>query len=478
MKEKILSLIKNECLINGEFINHNENFDVINPYDESVITYVPALSGKHVNYAIESAYHAFDAWANKTAFSRADILLNWFDLIIKHKDIIAGIITLENGKIYSESISEIEYAASFIPWSIEEAKRLNGEILQSKNPNQVNYVQKKPIGVVGAITPWNLPAAMILRKVAPALSAGCTVVVKPAELTPLTALYLGYLAFEAGIPKGVLNVVTGEADMIGKILTSHPYVRKISFTGSTEVGKLLAAQSATTMKSISMELGGNAPFIIYSDADLELAATHLLNARFRNSGQMCICANRIFIEEDIYATFIELMKQKLEHYSTGDGFNIQSNMGPLIDQRAVIKMQSLLDDATNRGANIEIGGRSNSNNCFPPTIVTNVTKNMRIFNEEIFGPITSFISFNNHDEMIQEANNTPYGLAAYIFTRDIKKAWQTANQLEYGMVAINNINLSSNHTPFGGMKESGIGRENSHYGVNEFVEVQFINMEM
>lgn len=462
----------NKCLINGEWVaaKSGESFAVINPATGKVVANVPKISAREVGHAITSAKKGFDLWKDTPKEQRSDVLRKWYSLILENKEDIARTLTSEQGKPLKEAVGEVDYAASFVEWYANETLRDFRENIENPNKNINSYVIKQPIGVVAAITPWNFPAAMITRKVAPAIAAGCSVVLKPAEATPLTALALGVLAMEAGIPKGVLNIVTGDPVEIGKELTSNLLVRKLSFTGSTKTGRLLLAQCADTVKSVSMELGGNAPFIVFADADLEKAVTAAIASRFRNSGQTCICANRILVENSVYNKFSDAMAKKVSELRLG------SDLGPLINQVAVSKVEGLIADALGKGAKLKTGGKRHEigDNFFEPTVVCEVTPNMKIFTDEIFGPVAALTRFSSVDEVIYLANDTEYGLASYIFTSDMSKAKLVSEKLEYGMVGINTTSLSAAFAPFGGMKQSGIGREGGHYGIEEFLEVKYI----
>lgn len=428
--------------------------------------------------AIDSAYEALEEWRSLKASKRARLLRNWYDLIYKNTDDLARLLTLEQGKPLAEAKGEILYGASFVEWFAEEAKRVYGDVIPSHMDNSKIVVIKQPIGVVAAITPWNFPNAMITRKIAPALAAGCTVIVKPAEDTPLSALALAELAEKAGIPKGVINIVTtSNPAEVGEELSYNPLVRKLSFTGSTDVGKILMRQCADTVKKMSLELGGNAPFIIFDDADIDAAVQGAIIAKYRNSGQTCICANRIFAQEGIYDEFVEKFSKAVSQQKVGNGFDEGITIGPLINDSAMVKVEKLMNDAIDKGAKIEIGGEKHDlgKTFYKPTVLSNVNIDMAIHREEIFGPIAPVFKFTTEEEVIKMANDTEYGLAAYFYGRDIGQVWRVAEGLEYGMVGINTGAISTTVAPFGGIKHSGFGREGSKYGIDEFLEIKYLN---
>lgn len=471
------SLLQTKSLINNQWVDASTgaSIEVINPFDNQVIGTVPSLDKAQVVDAVAIAQAAQVQWAQKTAKERADILNRWADLIDQNKEDLATIMTTEQGKPLTESRGEIGYANSFIRWFAEEGKRVYGDVIPATN-NALRYVVlKQPIGVCAAITPWNFPAAMITRKAAPALAAGCTMIVKPATETPLTALALGELAVRAGLPAGVLQIVTGKSSVVGDVLTTDERIHKLSFTGSTEVGRVLMSQCASTVKKLSMELGGNAPFIVFDDADLEKAAAGLIASKYRNAGQTCVCANRVYVQASVKDQFLAVFKQKVEALTVGNGMDEGVEVGPLINQDALGKVQQLLEDAINKGATVVTGGKPHKAAalCFEPTIITGITDDMDIARQEIFGPIAPVFTFETDDEVIAHANNTIYGLAAYFYTQSLARSWKVCEGLEYGMVAQNTGLLSTEVAPFGGVKQSGFGREGSKYGIDEYVTVKY-----
>ncbi len=456
-----------------------QTYPIINPATGELIADVADCSTEDATRAVEAAQAAFDGWRRMTAKERANILRQWFNLISQHQAKLAKIMTMECGKPLQESLGEVTYGASFVEWFAEEAKRVYGDVIAPPKNDRRILAIKQPIGVCSAITPWNFPLAMITRKCAPALAAGCTVVVKPAEATPLTALALAQLAAEAGFPKGVFNVVTASHGRdVGAVLTQHPAVRKLSFTGSTAVGKLLIKQAADTVKKVSMELGGNAPFIVFDDADIEAAVTGALASKYRNTGQTCVCVNRFLVQDGIYDAFAKALTERVAKMPIGNGLTEGTEQGPLINQAAVEKVKELVQDARNQGAEQLTGGpRPDLGPLFhAPTVLTNVTENMRLFREEIFGPVAPLFRFNTEEEAIRMANDTPFGLASYFYTQDMKRTWRVAEALEYGMVGINEGIISTEVAPFGGIKESGLGREGSKYGIDEYVEIKYLCM--
>lgn len=474
------SLLKSQCLLGDQGsgwvdASDNSTIDVTNPFNAEVITAVPSLTKEQILQAVECSEQAQKQWATKTASERSELLMRWADLIDDNKEDLAIIMTAEQGKPLKESRGEIGYANSFNRWFAEEGKRIYGDTIPATNSNQRIVVLKQPVGVCAAITPWNFPAAMITRKVAPALAAGCTMIVKPATQTPLTALALGELALQAGIPKGVLQIVTGKSSVIGEVLTQDKRVHKLSFTGSTEVGRQLMAQCADTVKKLSMELGGNAPFIIFEDADLDKAADGLIAAKYRNAGQTCVCANRIYVQQSIKEQFLDIFVKKSEALKVGNGLEEGTDIGPLINQDALDKVKALLQDALEKGATLRSGGDENptSKLAFNPTVITDITDEMDIAREEIFGPITSVFTFTQESEVIRHANDTIYGLAAYFYTNDLARSWRVTEQLEYGMVGQNTGLISTEVAPFGGVKQSGFGREGSKYGIEEYVVTKY-----
>lgn len=471
------TLIKNRALVNNQWVEAADQaqIDVTNPFDQSVITTIPSLSHDQVVDAVAHATEAQVEWAKLTANQRAAVLQKWADLIDSHKEDLAIIMTSEQGKPLTESRGEIAYANSFIRWFAEEGKRIYGDVIPATNASLRYVILKQPIGVCAAITPWNFPAAMITRKVAPALAAGCTMIVKPATETPLTALALGELAVRAGLPAGVLQIVTGKSSVIGGVLTSDERIHKLSFTGSTEVGRKLMEQCSSTVKKLSMELGGNAPFIVFDDADLEKAATGLIASKYRNAGQTCVCANRVYVQAGIKDKFLEIFKQKVDALKVGDGLVAGTEVGPLINQDALSKVEALLNDAVDKGATVITGGQKHSASdlTFAPTIITDIQSSMDIAHQEIFGPIAPVFVFETEAEVIAQANDTIYGLAAYFYTQNMARSWRVSEALEYGMVAQNTGLLSTEVAPFGGVKQSGFGREGSKYGIEEYVSIKY-----
>lgn len=469
-------LLRQKCYINGQWVDAKERFAVVNPSKGALIGEVPKMGKAETRKAIAAAYSAFPAWRSVTAKERGILLRKWYNLIIENLDELAKILTMEQGKPFGEAQGEIRYGASFIEWFAEEGKRVYGDIIQSPNPSQRLFVIKQPVGVVGAITPWNFPNAMITRKCAPALAVGCTVVIKPAEAAPFSALALAELADQAGIPPGVINVITGDPVQIGEEMTQNPQVRKIAFTGSTKVGKLLIAQSAHNVKKLSLELGGSAPFIIFADADLEASVQGLIASKFRNSGQTCICADRIFIEDSIYDLLTKELVKAVKKLKVGDGFEEGVHQGPLINERAVEKVEAQIADAVAKGAKILCGGKRHplGKTFFEPTVLCEVDLKMQIGREETFGPVAPLIRFKTEEEVIRMANDTEYGLASYLYSGNVDRIWRVAEALENGMVSVNGGIFSCEVVPFGGVKESGIGREGSKYGVNDYLEIKSI----
>ncbi len=480
MKIKDDDLFRQQCYINGEWMDAGtgETFPVTDPANGAQIGSMPALGKEDVQKAIEAADAAWAEWRNRTAEERAGLLRRWHDLIMEHQEDLAVIMTREQGKPLAESRSEVAYSAGFVSWFAEEGKRIYGDLIPAHKADIRIMVIKQPVGVCAAITPWNFPSAMITRKAAPALAAGCTMVVKPAGQTPYSATALAELAERAGIPKGVFNVVTGKSSVIGEELTASPLVRKLTFTGSTAVGKQLMRQSADTVKKVSLELGGNAPFIVFDDADIDAAVQGAIASKYRNTGQTCVCANRMLIQEEIYNRFAEKLIEAVRKLKVADGFEEGADQGPLIDEDAVEKVEELLNDATDKGACVAIGGSRHplGGTFFEPTVLTNVTPAMRVAHEEIFGPVAPLFRFHTEEEAIQMANDTRYGLAAYFYSRDMGRIWRVSEGLEYGIVGVNTGLISTPVAPFGGMKESGIGREGSSYGIDEFIEIKYVCM--
>lgn len=474
------ALFRQQCFIAGEWIDadNHKTISVQNPFDGKELGTVPQCGVAETKRAIAAANAAWDAWRSLTAAQRADVMWKWAKLIDENKEDLAKLMTLEQGKPLTESQGEMEYANSFIKWFAEEARRIYGDVIPAHIKGQHLLVIKQSIGVVGAITPWNFPAAMITRKCAPALAAGCPIVIKPAEETPLSALALAVLAEQAGFPKGVFNVITGIPEDIGGELTSNPLVRKISFTGSTVVGKLLMKQCASTLKKISLELGGNAPFIVFDDADLNAAVVGAMASKFRNTGQTCVCANRILVQDKVYDEFSKKLLAAVKKLKLGNGLDQGVQQGPLINEAAIKKVKKHIADAVDKGAKIICGGKPAAEGklFFEPTILTDVTSKMLVAKEETFGPVAPLFRFHTEEEAITMTNNTEFGLASYFYSRDIHRIWRVAEGLEYGMVGINAGIISTAVAPFGGVKESGMGREGSKYGIDEYVEIKYLCM--
>ncbi|MFK2826509.1 NAD-dependent succinate-semialdehyde dehydrogenase [Bacillus sp. B190/17] len=465
--------------INGEWIETERTIEVINPATKEVIATIPDGGTEEAEKAADAAYGALKQWSKLTANDRANHLMNWYRLIDENKEEIGKIMTQEQGKPLQEAIGEVGYANSFISWYAEEGKRIYGETIPASHPNKRLFVQKEPVGVIAAITPWNFPAAMITRKVGPALAAGCTAMIKPATQTPLTAIRLVELAEEAGIPKGVINIVTGSARQISEAWMKDGRVRKVSFTGSTEVGKTLMRGAADTVKKISLELGGHAPFIVTANADIEKAAKNLIASKYRNAGQTCVCANRVYVHESIEAEFAEAFKQEVAKLKLGNGIEEGIDIGPLIDEQAVAKVISQIEDAKQKGGKVIAGGKEAEgvNGFFiEPTVITNITDDMLCMNEETFGPLAPIATYKTTEEVLERANNSPYGLAAYVFSENIKEAIELSEGLEYGIIGLNDGLPSVAQAPFGGYKESGLGREGSHFGIDEYLEIKYISL--
>ncbi|HEY7752272.1 MAG TPA: NAD-dependent succinate-semialdehyde dehydrogenase [Steroidobacteraceae bacterium] len=471
-------LLRQQCYVNGAWADAKggATLPVANPATGARLGTVPAFGAADTEAAVAAAHAAFPAWAAKTAKERAVILRRWYELIMASASDLATLMTAEQGKPLAESKGEIAYAASFVEWFAEEAKRIYGDVIPGHQPDKRILVLRQPVGVVAAITPWNFPAAMITRKVAPALAAGCTAVVKPATQTPYSALALAELAHRAGIPPGVINVVTGPAREVGGVLTGDARVRKLSFTGSTEIGKLLMAQCAKTMKKVSLELGGNAPFIVFDDADLDAAVAGAIASKYRNTGQTCVCANRLLVQAGVYEAFTQKLVAAVSKLRVGDGLAGETEQGPLIDAAALKKVEEHVADATGKGAKIAAGGKRHAlgGTFYEPTVLTGVTPAMMVAREETFGPVAPLFRFQTEAEAIAMANDTEFGLAAYLYTKDLARSWRVSEALEYGIVGLNTGIISTEVAPFGGMKESGVGREGSKYGILDFTEIKYV----
>lgn len=478
---KNTSLLKAHGYINGQWIGDDaqSRFDVTNAYTNEVISTLPDMGKKETDEAIDAANAAWPDWRSRTAKERAIILKKWFDLIMSNQEDLAILMTAEQGKPLAEARGEVGYGASFIEWFAEEGKRTYGDIIPTPANDRRILVIKQPIGVVASITPWNFPIAMITRKCAPALAAGCPVVIKPAAETPLSALAIAELAEQAGVPKGIINVVVGtNSSEIGQALTSSSIVRKLSFTGSTAVGKILTRNCADTMKKVSMELGGNAPFIVFDDADIDSAVSGAMISKFRNTGQTCVCTNRFLVQEGIYDEFVTRLAKAVKTLNVGNGMDEGVNQGPLISLKALEKVKDHLSDAIDRGALVAVGGKPHKNGgtTFEPTVISNADSTMKIATEETFGPLAPVFKFSTEKEAIDMANDTEFGLASYFYTNDINRIWRVSEALEYGMVGVNEGVISNEVAPFGGIKESGLGREGSHYGIDDFLELKYICM--
>jgi succinate-semialdehyde dehydrogenase/glutarate-semialdehyde dehydrogenase len=471
-------LFRDRAYIDGAWADADSGtrFEVDNPASGAIVGRVPNMGGAETRRAIEAANAALPAWRALPAKERSRILRKWFDLIVAHADDLALILTTEQGKPLAEAKGEILYGASFVEWFAEEAKRIYGDVIPSPLSDRRIIVIKQPVGVFAAITPWNFPNAMITRKVAPGLAAGCTAVLKPAEQTPFSALALAELAERAGIPKGVLNIVTGDAVAIGQEMCANPTVRKVTFTGSTEVGRILMRQSADTIKKLSLELGGNAPFIVFDDADLEAAAEGALMSKYRNAGQTCVCANRIYVQESVYDAFAATLAEKMKAFKVGHGHDAGVTMGPLIDLQGLAKVEDHVADAVKKGAKVMVGGKRHAlgGRFFEPTLLTEVTPDMKVSHEETFGPVAPLYRFKTDEEVVKLANDSEFGLAAYFYSRDIGRVFRVAEAIESGMVGINVGILANEVAPFGGVKQSGLGREGSKYGIEEFLEIKYL----
>ena len=475
---KDAALLRTQCYVDGRWIDADagRTMDVVNPANGRIVGTAPVLGATETRAAIEAANRAWPAWRAKTAKERSAILRKWNDLMLAHVDDLALILTSEQGKPLAESKGEVTIGAAYVEWFAEEARRVYGDVIPTIGNDRRLVVIKQPVGVCAAITPWNFPCSMITRKVAPALAAGCTVVIKPAEATPFSALALAELAHRAGFPPGVINVLTGKASDIGGEMCANPTVRKLSFTGSTEVGRLLMQQVAPTIKKLSLELGGNAPFIVFDDADLDAAVEGAIISKYRNAGQTCVCANRLFVQDAVYDAFAEKLAARVAKLKVGPGTEAGVTQGPLINAAGVAKVEEHIADATAHGARIVSGGKRHplGGNFFEPTVLTNVTPDMKIFSEETFGPVAPLIRFHDDAEVVRLANDSEFGLASYFYSRDIGRAWRIAEQLEAGMVGVNTGLITTQVAPFGGVKQSGLGREGSKYGIDEYVEVKYI----
>jgi len=471
-------LLREQCLIGGRWVGADQGgaLEVRNPATGGTLGTIPNMGAQETRRAIAAAAQALPAWAARTAKDRAAVLRRWFDLIVQNDADLATLMTAEQGKPLAEAKGEIAYAASFIEWFAEEGKRLYGDVIPGHQPDKRILVLRQPVGVVAAITPWNFPAAMITRKAGPALAAGCTMLLKPATQTPFSALALAELALRAGVPPGVLNVVTGSAAAIGGEMTSNPSVRKLTFTGSTEIGKKLMAQCAGTVKKLSLELGGNAPFIVFDDADLDAAVQGAIASKYRNTGQTCVCANRLLVQEGVYEEFAQKLSAAVAKLRVGDGLKGVTDQGPLIDAKAVAKVEEHVADALSKGARVAIGGKRHAlgGTFYEPTILTGVTTGMLVAREETFGPVAPLFKFKSEAEAIAMANDTEFGLAAYLYTRDLARSWRVSEAIEYGIVGLNTGIISTEVAPFGGVKESGTGREGSKYGILDYTEIKYV----
>jgi succinate-semialdehyde dehydrogenase/glutarate-semialdehyde dehydrogenase len=472
------SPFRTQCYVDGQWIGADDGgtHEVVNPATGVTVGTVPVCGATETRRAIEAAERAFPAWRDMLAKDRCAIVRKWHDLILQHADDLALILTTEQGKPLAEAKAEIAIGAAYVEWFAEEGKRVYGDVIPTIGSDRRLVVVKQPVGVCASITPWNFPHSMITRKVAPAFAAGCTVVAKPAEATPYSALALAELAHRAGFPPGVFSVVIGKASQIGGEMCANPIVRKLSFTGSTEVGRKLMAQVAPTIKKLSLELGGNAPFIVFDDADLDAAAEGAIVSKYRNAGQTCVCANRLFVQEKVYDAFAEKLADRVRKLVVGNGVESSVTQGPLINQDAVAKVEEHVADAKRRGASVALGGKRHAlgGNFYEPTVLTGVTREMKIFSEETFGPVAPLIRFKDDAEVVAMANDSEFGLASYFYSRDIGRAWRVAEQLEAGMVGVNTGLITTQVAPFGGVKQSGLGREGSKYGIDEYVEVKYI----
>ncbi|HEX7634854.1 MAG TPA: NAD-dependent succinate-semialdehyde dehydrogenase [Noviherbaspirillum sp.] len=475
------ALLRNQAYIDGAWVSADSRFDVNNPADGVTIASVPNMGADDTQRAIDAANAAFPAWSAKTGKERAAIMRKWFELMLLHAADLGALMTAEQGKPLPEAKGEVVYGASFVEWFAEEAKRVSGDVMTSTWSDKRLLTIRQPIGICAAITPWNFPIAMITRKVAPAIAAGCTIVIKPAEQTPLSALALAELSHRAGLPPGVINIVTADAQCsieVGKTLCDSPVVRHLSFTGSTPVGRILMQQCAPTVKKLSLELGGHAPFIVFDDADLDAAVEGALQSKYRNAGQTCVCTNRFYAHESIYDAFVEKLAAGAAKIRVGNGFEHGVMQGPLIDAQAVAKVEEHVADALAKGAKAEVGGKLHAlgGRFYEPTVLSNVTGDMKVMREETFGPVAAVMKFSTEEEAIVAANNTEFGLASYFYSRDIGRVWRVAEKLEYGMVGINTGLISNEVAPFGGVKQSGLGREGSKYGIDEYLEMKYLCM--
>lgn len=470
------SLFKQQCFIDGQWLNadNGQVIQVVNPATDEIIGTVPKMGGNETKKAIKAAQTAQIAWRKKTAKERSVILRRWYELMEENKDDLALILTLEQGKPLAEAKGEIQYGASYLEWFAEEAKRVYGDTIPGHAADKRISVIKQPIGVTAAITPWNFPNAMITRKAGPALAVGCSMVLKPASMTPYSALALGVLAEEAGLPPGVFNIITGSSGEIGGELTSNPIVRKLTFTGSTEIGAQLIQESAGTVKKLSMELGGNAPFIVFEDADIDAAVEGAMMSKYRNAGQTCVCANRFYVHDSVYDQFIEKFKHAVTKLKVGNGLNKDVTIGPLIDRNALKKVKEHIDDAVNKGATVVMGGKALEGCFFEPTILSNVPFNALVSKEETFGPLAPVYRFESEEKVIHLANDTEFGLASYFYANDISRITRVSEALEYGIVGINTGLISNEMAPFGGIKASGLGREGSKYGIDDYLEIKYL----
>lgn len=472
------ALLKTKAYINGEWVDSKDTINVTNPANGELIAKVSCVGASETERAIEAADNAMQSWKKRPAKERADILRKWYNLIMENQEDLAVIMTCEQGKTLPESRGEIAYSASFIEWFAEEARRAYGDVIPLPQTDRRGVVIKQPVGVVGAITPWNFPSAMITRKAGPALAVGCAIVIKPASETPLSALALAELADRAGLPAGLLNVVVGSSREIGAVLTGSDKVRKLTFTGSTPIGKLLLKQCADTVKKVSMELGGNAPVIVFDDADLDAAVAGAAASKFRNSGQTCICANRILVQESVYDAFVDKFTATVDGFKIGNGLDEGTTHGPVVTAKAAHDIDIMVRDSVEKGAEVVIGGQIDARgDCFyQPTVLTGINDQMRVYREEIFGPVAPILKFKTEEEAIAMANDTEFGLASYIYTRDIGRVWRVSEGIEYGMVGVNEVAITSDIIPFGGVKESGLGREGSKYGLDDYIETKYICM--